>query len=200
MNVDVSNEEILILLEDNSDEGREILIDMFKGTIDFYLNKYRKIFITVGIDKQDAYAEALFGFSDAINSFNDKKNAGFHTFLSICIERRLIKIIRKHNTLKSKFNSDVYSLDHVTTDGCTLIDNIKDDSADPLTLLESKESLNDIDLKVEALLSTFEYEVYLYMKEEYDYKYIANILDKDPKQVDNAIQRIKLKIKSILKD
>ena len=34
----------------------------------------------------------------------------------------------------------------------------------------------------------------------FNYKEIATMLDKEPKQVDNAIQRIKIKVKNIIKN
>ena len=52
---------------------------------------------------------------------------------------------------------------------------------------------------IEKSLSTSEYEVYKLLVTGLSYVDIANMLGKNPKQIDNAIQRIKNKIKDILK-
>ena len=49
-------------------------------------------------------------------------------------------------------------------------------------------------------LSENEYEIFNYMINGFDYQTIASILKQTPKQIDNAIQRIKKKIRDITKD
>ena len=51
---------------------------------------------------------------------------------------------------------------------------------------------------IESRLSDSEYEVYALMISGLKYNEIALLLNKNPKQVDNTIQRIKNKIKIIL--
>ncbi len=192
-------ESIMELLEDNSEESREIILNRFKNVIDFYLTKYKNVFKNSGVDREEAYAEALYGFNDALNNYNEQKDCGFETFLSICIERRLIKVIRKYNTHKGKFNHSLYSLDYVMDeDGVSLLDTIMDESTDPLNVLSKEENKRDLEREIDKVLSDFEKEVYNYMIEGFTYKEISDFLDKDAKQIDNAMQRIKIKIKDII--
>lgn len=49
-------------------------------------------------------------------------------------------------------------------------------------------------------MSEAEFLVYEYLIRGYTYKEIANILDKNPKAIDNAIQRIKRKVEKWLEN
>ena len=53
-------------------------------------------------------------------------------------------------------------------------------------------------VKIKNELSSSEYEVFTLMVSGLSYIEIAEQLNKNPKQIDNAIQRIKIKIKKIV--
>ena len=53
-------------------------------------------------------------------------------------------------------------------------------------------------LKIKTVLSKFEYNVLKYYVSGYSYAYISEKLSKPQKAVDNAVQRIKNKVKSII--
>ncbi|MFI3260610.1 MAG: hypothetical protein R3Y13_02745 [bacterium] len=194
------NEEVVDLIMENSDEAREILFKNYEYIIFFYLKKYKNTFYKISIEYQDAHAECLYAFYDAINNYDPNKDSTFSTFLSLCVQRRLVKVIRSASTLKNKFNLNTYSLDYVYEDfGMALLDIVVDENnEDPMKILESKETDTLLNSKILEVLSSFEIEVYKYMLDNINYTEIADKLEKDPKQIDNAIQRIKLKIKNIL--
>ena len=56
----------------------------------------------------------------------------------------------------------------------------------------------DVVDKIKSKLTSFEDEVFELMLSNFKYKEIADILDKDVKSVDNAIQRIRLKAKTVI--
>jgi RNA polymerase sporulation-specific sigma factor len=60
--------------------------------------------------------------------------------------------------------------------------------------------LSDLTKKIEDCLSHSEYEVYALMISGLKYGEIALLLNKNPKQVDNTIQRVKNKIKKVLEE
>ncbi len=201
MNIkEISDDELLMLISSQNEEANELIFKKYKYIIDILTNKYYPAFLKLGIDKSEIYSEALSGFTDAINGYNGNKNATFPTFLSLCIRRRIIKLIRKHNTLKNKINIEAYSLDYTFESSQTsLIDTLEDELIkDPLHQITEEEDLIDLTKTIKSKLSDFEYNVYEYMLDGLNYQEIALILDKNLKQIDNAIQRIKLKIKEIL--
>ncbi len=196
----ISDDEILMLINEGTEEANELIFNKHKKIIDILQIKFNSIFYKLGVEKEEAYSESLYGFSDAINSYSNDKNASFPTFLTLCIKRRLIKLVRKYSTEKSKFNNAAFSLDYIYDGiGIPLVEIIKDEvNVDPLHELTEKESSEEINYLIKEKLSELEHEVYLYMLESFNYNEIATILDKSPKQIDNAMQRIKLKIKEIL--
>lgn len=65
-------------------------------------------------------------------------------------------------------------------------------------MIEEFDSQNLILEKLESQLTDLEKQVFELKKNYFNYKEIAEILDKDPKAIDNTIQRIKIKLKKIL--
>ena len=129
--------------------------------------------------------------------FVENKNASFKTFLSLCIERRVLKCLSKYTTQKAQMINDTLSLEYADNpDKSALIDIISDESKfDPLNNLTALETYNEIVNVAKEKLSDFEYTVFTYMINELSYQEIAKRLEKTPKQIDNTIQRIKLKMR-----
>ena len=61
------------------------------------------------------------------------------------------------------------------------------------------ENFEELLANINENLSKLESQVFQYMQDGYNYKQIAIMMQKNPKQIDNAMQRIKAKIKDILK-
>lgn len=196
------DEEVVQLINENNDESREYIFKKYIHIIDIYLKKYKQAIYINQIEAQDAYAECLYAFNMAINDFDVTKQSGFATFLSLCIERRLIKVIRRASTEKNKINKSAYSLDYVYEEfGMPLKEILEDNNnLDPSTIIEDEEKFKNLNNDIEDLLSSLEKKVFIYLKEQLSYQEIALKLNKEPKQIDNAIQRIKIKIKELIEN
>jgi len=201
-NLDISDSELMSLLPEDEEHIKNIIYEEYGYLIDVLIRKYSNFIKTFQIDEQELRCEASYGFSDGINSYLDNKNTTLKTFLSLCIERRLIKYLNKFTTQKSHMIKDALSLDSAHGESNTpLIETISDDNRfDPLTNLTSFETFNEIVTLAKENLSNFEYLVFTYMLNETSYQEIARVLEKTPKQIDNTIQRIKLKMRKILDD
>ena len=66
-------------------------------------------------------------------------------------------------------------------------------------MVEEHDHQQNIILKLEQQFTHFEKQVFELKKNDFNYKEIAEILEKDVKAIDNAIQRIKMKLKNIMK-
>ena len=77
-------------------------------------------------------------------------------------------------------------------------DKIADSSLDPLTKFSEEFQKDKLINEIKAKLSDSEKEVFMYMIEGMNYQEIALKLEKNPKQIDNTIQRVKIKVKKIL--
>ena len=201
-NLDITDSELISLLPEDEEHIKNIIYEEYGYLIDVLIRKYNNFIKMFQIDEQELRCEASYGFSDGINSYLDNRNTTLKTFLSLCIERRIIKYLSKFTTQKSQMLKDALSLDSVHGDSNTpLIDMISDDNRfDPLTNLTSFETFDEVVSLAKENLSDFEYKVFTYMLNESSYQEIAKILEKTPKQIDNTIQRIKIKMRKILSD
>jgi len=202
MNYPEEEENLLIdMVCETNEEVRNSLYEKYKPTIDLIVKKYVRNAEKFGLDVNDLMQEANVGFTDAINSYDKEKDASLKTFINICIERRLMNVIQKSKTLKNQMIKDSLSLDYEYNDeGLPLKEILGDDKLDPFKTYTEKENFEQITEKIKQELSDLEYEVFLYMLNDLKYNEIANILDKSPKQIDNTMQRVRLKVKSLLKE
>lgn len=192
--------ELLMLYNEKDELAKNLLYEKYSYIIPLVINKYKRNYIKLKIDEQEVYSEANVGFSDALTNYRDDKNASLPTFITLCIERRLFSLARKYMTQKHKLNMDTLSLETAYNDSeKPLLEMVSDNGKnDPLNNLEENDNFLELKRKIEKSLSKSEYEVYSLMINNYDYKEIAKILNVNEKYVDNAIQRIKNKVKNII--
>ena len=199
---DITDQELVSLIEEERDTAKEIIFNKYNYLIDIYIKKYARLIYMFQIDEQELRSEALLGFSDGINSYSANKDASLKTFLSLCVNRRVMKYIEKQSRNKYKIFNEALSLDYKKDDESdALIDVISDQNKNnPLENLASLETINEIIMAAKENLSSFEYQVFSLMVQGDNYRVIANKLDKQPKQIDNTMQRIKVKMKKIIQE
>lgn len=189
------------MISESNEEVRNSLYEKYKPMIKYIVNKYYLTASKYGLDYNDLIQEANVGFTDALNSYDETKDASLKTFISLCINRKLINAIRKVQTAKNQMELSNLSLDYdYNKEGLPLIDVIGDVNADPLLKFSEKEEETVLLSKIKEDLSTSEQEVFNLLLKGLSYKEIAKILDKNEKQIDNTIQRIRNKVKNILKE
>lgn len=195
-----SDNQLISMVRESSEEAKDILYEKYLYIIDIEMKKYSRMARLLGYDINDLYQDALLGFSDALNSYRDDKDASLPSFISLCVDRKLQVSIKKAGRLKNKMLNDSLSLEY-TYESFTspLMDILSDNMEnDPLENIVKEENKEELVKKIKSSLSEQEYEVYLLMVNGLKYDEIATLLDKDLKQVDNAMQRIKAKIRKIL--
>lgn len=194
--MDYPDNELSYYLKDNSEEAVDLIYSKYKYIIEVLLSKYKRVFLALNIDYEEVKQEANLAFSYAIFNFDDTKDTKMSTFITMCVERRIRSVIKKYETDKSKALSDSVSFDN-TKDEVSLLDFIGDETYEPSKSIENIDTINYINKEAKNILSSSEFEVYNLLIKGYDYTEISKILNKDIKQIDNAIQRIKNKIKKI---
>lgn len=196
------NEEENLLLDmvsESNEDVRNALYDKYESFIHYLVRKYSSRAYKLGLDQKDLAQEANVAFVDALNSYNPNKEASFKTFMSLCIERRLINVLNKYASKKNQFEKDALSLEFEYDDEASMLNTfLADSSLDPSFAYLEKEDLEELKQKIESQLSDFERQVYLKMLNGFDYQKIAILLDKNPKQIDNTIQRIRYKMRQIM--
>lgn len=197
---DISDDELHYMTLDENEDVKNYLLKKYKYIINASIKKYKKYAKCNNVDIAEMYSEGLYGFTDAINCYSQDKEASFKTFATICVERRISKYIRKCNNRQMQLESNMYSLDYMYGEGDrSLINVVSDDTMDPLHSITDQETLDELNKEIKKVLSESEYLVYRLMVNGFSYKQIATMVDKSPKQIDNAMQRIKHKIRNLVK-
>lgn len=186
--------ELTFYLHDNNEDAIDIIYDKYKYIIDVLINKYKRVFYALNIELEEVRQEANLAFSYAIYNYDENKDASLNTFITLCVDRKIKGVIKKYETTKNKVLNESISLDNVVN-SISLENVIGDETYEPLKTIENIDTLEYINNEVKTILSSSELEVYKLMLDGLDYKTIATKLNKTPKQIDNTIQRIRIKLK-----
>ncbi len=149
----------------------------------------------LGLDYDDISQEAWIAFIKAIQTFDNSKGASFNTYASICVKNRILSFIKSNASKKRSPLNDSVSLDCETLlpeDVCIHFDN-----TDPVSFVISRETNQLIKLQISAILSEFELETLKLYLNGFSYDSMAHRLSTSPKSIDNALQRIRTKLKSV---
>ena len=134
-------------------------------------------------DKEDLYQECRIVLYKAAKYYDFMKNVKFSTYANICIKNHLISLCRKYGrTEKYSGYDSVVSLDDIKENEPGKYDNYFA-PGDFSSLL----NLN--------VLTNLEKKVFMMYAENKSYKHMARILNKSVKSIDNAICRIKSKLR-----
>lgn len=197
---DYNDNELLSYVSENNEEASEIL---YKKYLPLITNIARKMSLYVkntGVDVNDLIQEGMLGLSNAISEYSDDKNTIFYTFAKTCIERKIITAVTSARRLKHRPLNDSVPLEasKVTDDNQVFLDEVIGDNKDnPENMLLDSENFNEIISVAKEELTDFEMQVFELRISDFGYKEIAEILEKDIKAIDNALQRIKSKLKKI---
>lgn len=194
---DLNDNELIYYINENNEEANNIIIKKYEPLIASIATRIIKNCPYLGLEKNDLIQEGMIGLNHAIGYFNEQKDITFYTYAKTCIERRLISTAISAQRLKHKNLNDSISFD---SDDGTLEFILKDESSNPENILLEDETTEELIKLIKEKLTDFESDVFDLLISYFNYKEIANMLDKEPKQVDNAIYRIKTKAKEVLKN
>lgn len=180
-----SDEELLCRLRAGEEAIEEYLLEKYKP---FVRSRSRALFL-VGGDREDLIQEGMIGLFKAIRDFNPDNGAPFASFAKLCVERQMYTAIEAAGRLKNAPLNAYISLSEEA-------DNLMDGGIEEAVI--EKASYQQLYEKVRKLLSPMENEVLELYLEGKDYTEIAGILGKTDKSIDNALQRIKAKIRKVV--
>lgn len=193
----MSENDIINLAQKRENAAMEYLLEKYKPLV---RQKTRKLFLIDG-DKDDLIQEGMIGLFKAVRDYQVGKDAAFRTFADLCISRQLYSAIKKSNRLKNQpLNSyvSIYSDEFSDADELagdrTVISSGSDNIANPEAIMIDRENAIDMQNKMFDKLSKMEREVLKRYLEGMTYQEIAANMEKSPKSIDNALQRIKGKI------
>lgn len=190
----ISDEELIRQIRSGSNDAMECLLERYR---DMVRREARKFFLAGG-DEEDLIQEGMIGLFKAITSFQEGKNTSFSTFAHLCVQRQIYTTITSFNRKKHiPLNTSISLFERQDQDEEFALDEILETpEGTPEELLLRKEEIKDYYQMIDQRLSQFEKQVmYHYLNGE-NYTMIAKKLGRTDKSIDNAIQRIRKKIKN----
>ena len=176
----------------------DYLMDKYKHVV---RNKAGRMFI-LGADKDDLIQEGMIGLFKAVRDYDSGRDASFLTFADLCVSRQMYTAIqaanrKKHLPLNSYISLYKNSEDEILEG--QLIGAIRDFSEqNPEEILIDRENVEALQTIIDQELSTFERQVLELSMTGMGYIDIARLLGKDPKSTDNALNRVKTKIRKAI--
>lgn len=195
---DFTDEELIIRYRDGDKQIMDYLMDKYKHVV---RNKAGRMFI-LGADKDDLIQEGMIGLFKAVRDYDSGRDASFLTFADLCVSRQMYTAIqaanrKKHLPLNSYISLYKNSEDEILEG--QLIGAIRDFSEqNPEEILIDRENVEALQTIIDQELSTFERQVLELSMTGMGYIDIARLLGKDPKSTDNALNRVKTKIRKAI--
>lgn len=160
--------------------------------LQFLINRYMPYIISVasrynagGLDTEDFIQEGILAIFSAVKSFDSEK-ASFKTFVTLCIDRAMYTALSKATGAAK----------HIPDSLISPIDDIElADTNSPESIIIEKENYDALANSIKKELSDFEYRILCEFLSGKSYADIAETLQVTVKSVDNALRRIRTKIK-----
>ena len=188
----------------------EQLIEKLRGggrkIMDYIMEKYKNLvrkeanaMYLLGGENEDLIQEGMIGLFKAVQDYDPRQESSFYSFARLCITRQLYTAIEASRRKKHGPLNSYVSLYDRNEEKEPLIETVEaKGESNPEELLISQEYVRLLESELEDTLSELENRVlYLHLLGT-DYKTIARLLDRSPKTIDNALQRIKGKTEKIL--
>ena len=194
----LKDEELIKLYRDGNEDAIDIIFERYK----YLVRKKAKAMYIAGGDNDDLIQEGMIGLYKAVRDYNEDRQASFATFAGMCINRHMMSAVtasnRKKNIPLNSYVSFDAPADGDEQSGTKLVEVLKpDNEQNPEYMFIDREHTRLLEDKIISALSVYEKKVLDMYLEGKDYIEIAKELNKQPKSVDNAIQRIRIKVARI---
>ena len=194
----LKDEELIKLYRDGNEDAIDIIFERYK----YLVRKKAKAMYIAGGDNDDLIQEGMIGLYKAVRDYNEDRQASFATFAGMCINRHMMSAVtasnRKKNIPLNSYVSFDAPADGDEQSGTRLVEVLKpDNEQNPEYMFIDREHTRLLEDKIVSALSVYEKKVLDMYLEGKDYIEIAKELNKQPKSVDNAIQRIRIKVARI---
>lgn len=177
-----SDEELAELGKNNDKKAIDVLITRYEKLV----RKIASGYFVKGGDNDDLTQEGLLGFVDAIKKFDAKKNKNFQQFAMLAVKRNIMDAVRSSTTKRNSPMSDYDSYDDLS---------LPSKRGNPEKSLLDKEAQQRIQNYLKNNLTDWERKVLGLYLQGYDYKQMAEKTGKDRRSVDNAMQKIRSKLR-----
>ncbi len=196
-----TDEEIIENVREGEASGIDELFERYKNVV----RSIASTMYLIGGENEDLIQEGMIGLFKAVQEYDPGRDASFGTFARLCITRQIYSAVKASGRKKHIPLNTYVSLYEETKDddenGRSV--EVKDmlrasDAMEPEHIILSNEKSEEIERAIEEELSAFEKNVLELYVTGMSYSEIADVLRKNEKATDNAIQRIRGKLKKYL--
>ena len=193
-----ADEELIVRLRDGEKQITDYIMEKYKNLV---RSKAGSMYI-LGADRDDLIQEGMIGLFKAIRDYDSGRDASFFTFAELCISRQMYSAVQaagrmKHIPLNTYISLYGNGTEHgEEEDGILSI--LADHGLNPEDFVIDRENVELLEKKMEQELSGFEKQVLDLYITGMSYSQIARVLGRDEKSTDNALQRVKGKIKKMI--
>lgn len=187
-----------MLAKQHDQNAMEELLQQFKPKVIAISREY----FLAGADFDDLIQEGMIGLYKSINIYDNTKNHNFGAFASLCIHRQLQNAVKNANRKKNSPLNEYVPIKMY--DGSS---NSDDDDIMKLVIVDDTSNIeqNFIDQemnaimisKVKTVLTEEQFKVLKFFLNGESYISIAKQMDLTTKQVDNLLQAVKKKLRTL---
>ena len=195
-----TDEELVLFVKSGTPGAMEELLRRHSGLVRSCARRY----FLMGGEAEDLIQEGMIGLFKAVRDYDIGRDASFFTFADLCISRQMYTAIKSSNTKKNQPLNNYVSFDSVVhAEGAEgpaedMLGVEAEKICNPEQMVIDKESASVLEYTLVGRLSKMEREVLKFYLQDYNYQQIAVALSKEPKAVDNALQRIKKKLTQVI--
>jgi RNA polymerase sporulation-specific sigma factor len=198
---DVTDEELAGRFQGGEGEALDELLRRYRR---FAKSKARGYFL-IGGDADDIEQEGLIGLFKAARDFRPDRQSSFRAFAELCVTRQIITAIKSATRQKHQPLNRYVSISAVVTpdtEGDREMEEVLSDRSeiDPAEQVSDQERFDTVRESMTRMLSSLEVDVLRLYVEGKTYQEIGVHLNRHVKSIDNALQRIKHKVDSHLRE
>lgn len=190
----MSDEELIRKLRSGNGELMDYIMDKYK----FLVRKRANAMFLIGGENEDLIQEGMIGLFKAVRDFREDRESSFAHFADLCVSRQIFNAVeasrrKKHQPLNSYVSLNAENGES----GAMFLDMLMSlDAGDPEQLVIDRENAAAMGERIDRTFSRMEKRVLSYYLKGMNYVEIAKVMDKKPKAIDNALQRIRGKLNS----
>lgn len=192
----LGDEELLVRYRDGESEIADYLLVKYKDLVRI---QARNMYLP-GADHEDLLQEGMIGLYKAVRDFDPGRDASFQSFARLCISRQIFTAIEASNRIKhAPLNSYISLSQEGNEQYGGIVRRLTEMTAmeSPEEMLIYEEDDKDLEARLTAELSGLEKKVLDLYLIGMSTREIAAILGRTEKAADNALQRLKHKLRKI---
>ncbi len=190
-----SDEVLAKMAKEGDSFAEEFLIRKYMGK----LKSKAHVYYIMGGDRDDLIQEGMIGIFKAIRNYDENLNVPFTAFMEMCINKQIYNAIESAGRMKHIPLNTSLSLNDDEGKHQVAVEKLKSSELEqPEKAVVFNDLMEEFSREESTILSPLELKVWKLYVKGHSYLEIATILEKSPKTIDNALQRIRKKISAHL--